>query len=884
MIKKHFIFFALFFLSIVITSFNSPLAQEYTKPATPETQKTIEEASENFKNLSDADKMKAFNQLTDEDKLQIFQRLEKEDKDVLLKNLTEGERKLLFPTLSKEDQEKWLRIYPHLEEKETIDQSPSIKPREREALSETEKILSGQFPSKVSRDLRQFGYDFFAGGARPFTPLADIPVGPGYIIGPGDSFMIHLWGRTEITHSVTVTRDGQINVPRLGLIMVSGLTFAELKQHLYRQFRQFYPDFKMSITMGVLRTIQVFIVGEAARPGTFSISSLSTVITALYAAGGPTKNGSLRNIRVLRNGNLIKEIDLYAFFVKGNKTGDIRLQPGDTIFIPVIGQVVGVAGNVRRPAIYELKGTQTIGQALELAGGVLPTGELQNVIVERVERHKRRVIKSFSVDPSDALSDKNLMMTLLDGDVLKIYPVHQMIRQVVYLEGHVKHPREHELKAGMKLRDLIPNYNALLPEPYLSQGEIMRLMPPDLHPEIIEFELGALLSGDEKQNLLLKDQDRVKIYGRWEKRDIPLVTIRGAVRQPGTYRLYKGMTAKDLIFQAGNLTDRAYLEKADLTKIIVVGSSTETIKLSFSPKKAMKGLPEDNPTLSKNDFVHIREIPQYQGALERKVVLEGEFVFPGEYAYSEGERLSSVVQRAGGLTKEAYPFGSHFLRESVKRIQKLQLDQYIAQLEEDILAMTTQAGDKSLDADEAKIYQSVLESKQKLIEKLQKAQPTGRMVVSLDEALLMPSSLNDVILQPGDRLVLGKRPATVTVVGEVYQPTALLAEENKTVEYYLNMVGGPNDNADKKHMYLVKANGSVMSRSQEGFFGLSSWDSKNQRWTMGGGFDSQKLDPGDTIIVPMKIQTYPWMRVAKDITQILANVALTAGVIIAAMN
>lgn len=850
---------------------------------------TKEDKENIFKSLADSDKRRIFKSLSETDKRELFRSLSDADKKRVFRGLSDNDKRLLFSTLSEAQKKEWLIKYPDLEliiGPEEISPAVPEKPvkavEEAEAPSDIEKIMSGQFPTYISRELRQFGYDFFARDISAFTPVANVPVGSDYIIGPGDNFTIHLWGKAEMTYNVTVTREGNIVLPRLGTMTVSGLTFADLKPYLRHKFKQYYPYFEMSITMGSLRTVELFIVGEAQSPGTYSVSSLSTAITALFAAGGPTKNGSLRDIRIFREGEQLRSLDLYDFFISGKKSDDIRLQPGDTIFIPVLGPVVGIAGCVRRPAIYELKEAQTtIGDLIELAGGVLPIGYLQNVVIERVEGHKRRVVRSFNLDPSYEMTNTNLLISLKDGDVVKVYPVHKETREVVYLEGHVKYPREYELRPGIKLRDIIPSYDYLLPEPYLPQAEIVRLMPPDLHPEILEFNLGALMNGDPDQNLLLQDQDRVIIYDNWEKREKPEVTIRGNVRNPGTYRLYKGMTVKDLIFQAGNLENSAYQEKADLSRTIPGESGTDIMKVTFSPRKAMTGNPAENLLLQRDDQVFIREIPQYSQALERKVVLEGEFLFPGEYAFSEGERLISVIERAGGLTEEAYPFGAVFLRSSVKDVQKERLEEYVSKLEQDIYAMSALSAETITDKEQAAALAQGLASKRELLEKLRTAEPTGRMVIDLREVLVLSSSPYNFELRPEDRLIVKKRPDSVNVLGEVYNPTALFAEKGKNVGYYLNLVGGPTENAEDDEIYIVKANGSVISKSQEGFFGLVSWDSAKHRWTL-GGFDSIRLDPGDTVIVPRKVEKFPWLRVVKDVTQIMFQIAVAAGVIIAA--
>ena len=851
-------FFFLFLSSISLPNPASLIAQDKGELLS---ESNKDEEISRFRNLSFGEKITYFKALNKTDQKRIFEGLSEDEKQEIIAELNEEDRRILWETV---------------EEKKEI--PPITKYPQQEPPSEIESILSGRFPTDITKELRQYGYDFFSKEAPSFKPLTNVPVGPDYIIGPGDNFTIHLWGNTEQTYNTTVAADGRITLPRLGTLNVSSLTFVELKNYLSHKFREYYPDFKISITMGTLRMVEIFLVGEANNPGTYSVSSLSTVISALYATGGPTKKGSLRNIKLFRNKKLMKTLDLYDFFIKGMKNDDVRLQPGDTIFIPIIEPVVGIAGYVKRPAIYEMKGGETIKDVIDLAGGVLPLGYLQNVVIERLKGHQRRVVKSFNLDPSNKETDVNLKMPLMDGDLIKIYPIHKAIRQIVYLKGHVKYPREHELKPGMRLLDLIPSYDVLLSEPYLPVGEIIRLMPPDLHPEIIEFNLEALLSGDRDQNLLLQDQDSVIVYSRWEKKERPKVTINGAVRNPGTYSLLKGMTIKDLIFQAGNLTNKAYTDRADLSRLITLEKGTETLKLDFSPKKALADEKEDNLVLQKDDVIHIREIPMYKQALQRKIILEGEFVFPGEYIFSDGERLSSVIQRAGGLNEDAYPFGAMFFRESAREIQRLRFQEYIAQLQEDIRSLEVLSGGSTFNKEDTILLQTTLSERQKLLERLERAQPTGRMVIQLEEVLLIPSSKFDFQLRPGDHLIVEKRPDFVNVLGEVYNPTALLAEKERSVDYYLERVGGVTKDADKKQIYIVKADGTVISKQQGGFFGLGFWNQENKRWTS-GSFGSVELDPGDTIIVPRKLVKTDWMQIIKDTSQILYQIAIAAGVV-----
>jgi polysaccharide biosynthesis/export protein len=833
------------------------------------------------------DKRWVLQQLKPQEIAELFAGIDAVEQRLIFNEINEDQKKLLLERMKPEDRSHWLMLYPELSSlvseqpagrSETDDSTRSSFERKRSP-SRLEKILSGTFPQEIDRRLEQFGYDFFGKNFTEQTPMDNIPVGDDYAIGPGDQFTIYLWGKVEHTYPVVVNRDGTIIIPRIGSLTVTGMTMGEAKTFLRRRFKEYYPEFEMSIIMGKLRVINVYVVGEAVHPGMYTLSALSTVMSALSANGGPAKEGSLRNIRVLRQGEKDITVDLYDFFISGDKSADIRLRAGDTLLIPVIGPVVGIAGSIRRPAIYELKETHTISDIIALAGGVLPFGHLQNVVVERVENHRRRVVRSFNLDVGSSTADNDLNMPVADGDVIKIYPVHRRIGQVVYLEGHVKYPREYELKPGMKLSDILSGYNALLPEPYLERAEIIRLVKPDLHPEIIGFDLEALLAGDQSQDILLEDLDRVKVYNYLEKVEVPTVAIGGAVNSPGLFRLYPNMTIKDLIFRAGNMTRRAYQSDASLSRIVPGESNTDTIAIKFSPQKAIQGKQTDNIELKPNDKVYIREIPQYALAKERRVTLEGEFVFPGEYSFSDGERISSLIERAGGLTKDAYAFGAIFKREEVKKIHRVRLKDYISNLEDDVLTLTAQATEAALDKEEADILTNTLAAKKQLLEKMKSTEPAGRMVLHLERLLAQPNSNYDFKLQPGDQLIVNKRPDFVSVLGEVYNPTAMMVIPGKQISYYLDLVGGPTDNADYKQIYLVRANGTVISKRQEGFFGISSWDSDRSRWTM-GGFESLEVNQGDTIIVPKKIDKYSWLRLTKGITEIVYQIAVAAGVLV----
>lgn len=764
------------------------------------------------------------------------------------------------------------------------------KPEEAEAIpgkkevpvpkekSEIEAILSGQIPLTVSTDLTQFGYDLFKTTVSTFAPVTDVPVGPDYVVGPGDRFTIFVWGMIDLFYQVEVNRNGEISLPKVGVLKVWGLTFSQLKDYLFAEFSKYYKQFQLNLTMDRLRTIGVYVVGEAVNPGRYTVSSLSTVYNALFAAGGPSKRGSLRKIQLIRNRKMIHAVDLYDFLLKGDKSQDERLQSGDTLFIPIIGPVAGIAGSVKRPAIYELKGPMNLGELLDLAGGVTPIGYLQRVQIERVVAHEKRIVSDFNLSSfaRGEVRAPELSVKLQDADMVKIFPIFPTMQKIVYLEGHVKRPGGHEFKEGMKILDIIPDVGELLPEPYLKYAHVIRLIPPDFRPYTIAVNLEKLfLENDQEQNIPLKEHDRLVIFARKDMREIPQATVSGEVNKPGKYPLIENMRVKDLIYQAGNLKRSAYLQEAEITRLIKTEKEVTSKILNIKLDEALRENPEHNLLLQEDDHLFVRQIPKWY--VDKTVSMTGEVKFPGVYTFSKGERLSSVLERAGGFTQEAYLPGSFFTRESVRKTQQKRIQEFIEEQEQEIIRETARIAEAALS--EAEQRQKAITTRRELITRLKAAAATGRIVIKLVSLEKLKGSEYDLELEEGDSLHVPMPPSTVMVMGRVYNPNAILYTKDKSLEYYLNKVGGPAENADKKRIYLVKADGSVLSRTQAGFWGVR-WEPESHRWTA-GGFMGTKIDPGDTILVPEKYERIYWIKEIKDWTQIIFQIAVAAGVVLA---
>jgi len=770
-----------------------------------------------------------------------------------------------------------VQAYTKAREFSELSREVSATPKEeKDLLSSIEKsFFEEKIPQVISREIKQFGYDFFLSKVSTFAPVADVPVGPDYIIGPGDAFTITLWGRIEASLPVEVDRNGEISLPKVGVLKVWGMTFSQLQKFLFVQISKYYKDFQMNVTMGKLRTIRVFVVGEVQSPGNYVLSSLSTVYHALIAAGGPSKRGSMRNVQLLRNAKVIETIDLYDFFLRGDRSKDIRLESGDTVFISVIGPTVAVSGSVKRPAIYELRESMALKEFIEMAGGVTFQGYLQRVQVERVEAHQKKVVVDFDISPEVKTPHPHLSTILRDGDFVKIFPIFYRPENIVFLEGNVKRPGSYELKPGMKLSDLIPSFEELLTEPYLEHAEIHRLLPPEGKLQIISFNLGKLLQGDKRENLPLANQDRVIIFSKSSLKEIPRVSISGEVQAPGKYRLVEKMRVRDLIYQAGNLKRSAYLQEAEITRLIKTEKEVTSKLLNINLNEVLRENPEHNILLQEDDHLFVRQIPKWY--VDKTVSITGEVKFPGVYTFSKGERLSSVLERAGDFTPEAYLPGAFFSRESVRKTQQKRVQEFIEEQEQEIIKETARAAEAALSKEEAEQRQRALTQRRELITRLRAATATGRVVIKLLPLEKFRGSEYDLELEEGDSLLIPIIPMTVMVMGRVYNPTAIIYTKDKPLEYYLSKVGGPAENADEKRIHLVKADGTVFSRAQARFWDIR-WDPESHRWAA-GGFMATRMDPGDTILVPEKYERIYWTREIRDWTQIIFQIAVAAGVI-----
>jgi protein involved in polysaccharide export with SLBB domain len=724
----------------------------------------------------------------------------------------------------------------------------------------------------IDMQLRRFGFDFFrkAGG---FQPDQQALVGPDYVVGPGDVLKIDVWGNIEGNYSVPVDRNGDITLPRVGVIHLWGQSFAQARETINKQISKYFKNFELNVTLGELRSIQVYLVGEVNNPGPYRVSSLATVLTTLSQAGGVTGNGTLRQVQVLRDGELVQTIDFYDFFLAGDKSTDVRLQSGDTIFVPVAGPLVGIAGNVRRPAIYELKTERRLLQVLQLAGGITPTAYLQKVHVERIEANRQKVVLDLDLSPVQTEPSDITAFTLQDRDLVKVSPI-VTTGGYVSLKGYVTRPGTYQFTPGMRLADLILPYDNLLPEYFPGLAQIIRYIPPQFRPESLTVDFDKALQGDPVHNILLQEYDEVRLFSRRQMEEIPQVVVSGSVLNPGKYQLFDKMTVKDLVTLAGNVKRTTYLGEAEITRYIPSGLETHNERLLIDLQKALQDDPEHNLVLLPDDHLFIRSIPDSDEKF--LVQVQGAVLFPGSYAITKGELLSSVLERAGGFTDKAYLRGAVFTRDSLKAIQRQQLEKLMFEQEQAIYRATAELAAGALDDAAATAAQTTLESRRQLLEKLRQAPVTGRMVVRFVELAAFRGTPSDVEVVSGDSIMIPENPRSVTILGNVYNPTSLAYAPGKTVSYYLSQVGGTKKNAEESEMFIVRANGTVVSKQQTGL-GVK-WDSEHWRWVF-GGFNVTELYPGDAILVPEKVKTIDVMREVKDISTIIYQMALGAAAV-----
>ena len=613
-----------------------------------------------------------------------------------------------------------------------------------------------------------FGYEIFGYLPATFEPLASGPVDPDYPIGPGDEVIVQIWGDNQFTHAAVVSREATISVPDIGQVVLNGLSLAQAKRLItdrlaavYSGIRAHRPTTFVDVTLGKLRTMQVFILGDVVRPGGYTISSVATVLNALYNAGGPTPRGSMRDVRIIRRNQVYQHVDLYGYILTGSKAADTRLQSGDVVFVPPIGKVAAVVGEVHRPSIYELGTGEGMQDLLRLAGGVLTTAVVDRALIDRIvpfaDRDSLAGQDRVALDvPLRAiLADPSKNPEIHDRDIVQVFRIGDTRKNTVEITGNpVIRPGIFQWRSGMHVSDLIRDAGGFDPDVYMDRAQIFRTNP-DGGRTMRSFNLTKAMAKDHDDDLLLQERDSIAVVSVWDIRDRHTVQITGSVRKPGTYEYLDGMTVMDLVFRAGGLKESAYKKQAEVSRVdsstIATTKAAEVHQVAITGDYAVHSA-DSTFALKEDDQVFVREIPDWD--LQRNVIVTGEVLYPGTYSLNDpNERLSSLLKRAGGLKVTAYPRAAQFTRVKGN---------------------------------------------------------AGRLAVDV-ESVAKGKKKSDLILEEGDQVFIPREPRTVKVAGEVGFPASVLYEKGKPLRHYVNQAGGFTENSDEGRVKVIQPNGKVKS-------------------------------------------------------------------------
>lgn len=731
--------------------------------------------------------------------------------------------------------------------------------------------LYTQIPDRTER-LKRFGSEVFVNrdiyAARGIsgrdTPL-DVPLGPDYIVGPGDTLTIDIWGGVTRRITCVIDRGGRILLPEAGSLQIAGLPLERAQSLIGGTLKQQYRNAQVAVTVSQLRSVRVYVVGDVQRPGGYDISSLATPLSALYAAGGPTSVGSLRTMRHYRGRQLVEEVDLYDFLLHGIRNGSARFESGDTLLVPPSGPQVAISGAVKRPAIYELKtGETTLATVIDDAGGFTAAASLGHITIERIDANRQRETVTLHLADKQsphANRDAIAAFQVQDGDRIRVEPILPYSERAIYLEGHIVRPGRLPYIDGMRLSDVLHSYRDMLPEP-AAHGEIVRLVPPDLHAETIGFDVPDVLIGNA--NVDLQPFDTIRIFGRYEV-DAPKVTILGEVLRPGSYPLSKGMTTAQLVRMAGGFKRDALLERADLTSYDVTNGNRIVESLATVNIGAVVDGTDPNADvlLKPGDILTVHQITGWNDIGE-SITIEGQVRFPGNYGFHDSERLSSVLRRAGGFLPAAYPRGAVLVREQVRDLEQKSREELIRQIETNSASARLSP---NLGAGETGATLQLIKAQEdEVLSDLKSHPPTGRMVIHISADIdSWADTSADIELRRGDVLTIPKRPGFVLVTGQVYNATALTFTPGKTAGWYLSRAGGTNSTANRKEVFIIRANGSVIGRHSGGWFDANVL--------------STRLDPGDVVVVPQKIigSSLLWRNLLTT-AQLASSIAITAAV------
>jgi polysaccharide export outer membrane protein len=724
-----------------------------------------------------------------------------------------------------------------------------IAPEEEKIFSPIEQLYQQKYDSVLAESLEQYGYTIFESLTDTLSELA-IP-GDDYLIGPGDKLRIRFWGSgRDGAYIVTVSREGTIDVPKIGIMQIAGTPFGQLEYILLSEVEKYVQGVNISVSLDELRSVEIYVVGEVNRPGLHLVPPFSAVIGGLIAGDGVKKSGSLRTIKVFRGGNLLQLFDLYSLLLHGSREDDVTLQDGDVLFVPRLGPTAAVAGAIGEPAIYELTTESSVADLLELAGGALPQSNSDRLYLRRFDKNQH-----FTVQDIDRKSSKSDLTTIAirNGDLLELQYLESIWPEVVRLEGNVWFPDVFKYSSNMKLSDILTDISLLKPNSITDFALLYRYDLLTTRYRVEKFPLSDVLNG--QFDSALNPYDKIEILSRDDYGIKEPVKIVGSVWRPDDYVFTPGLTLGGLLGLAGGFKFDADPRRIDLSRQIISNGEVTTSHLSLQADV------DQSFKLQPYDYIYIRQIKD--AASFKSSSITGEIKFPGDYRIKEGERLSDLIERAGGFSEKAYFYGAYFISKKAQEIQQASINNMIDDLE---MKMQSVIAEQAANVDQKTIggYQLAL---QKLVDRLRQVKATGRMSITLGPLASIKDTAFDFELHEGDSLHIPQRPNFVSVVGSVYSPNSFMFKPIMTFRDYLKKSGGSTKTADKDSIYVIKANGEILASAQKS--------------SMFNNYFNPVLMPGDTIVVPEDLDRVAALQLFKVVADIVFKIATTAGILFA---
>ncbi|EJG0972912.1 TPA: SLBB domain-containing protein [Vibrio parahaemolyticus] len=829
-----------------------------------------------------------------------------------------------------------------------------IKPRAESSGAVSSNIEEQWLKKGEQEELKRFGLDLFAGSPSTFAPISDVPVPANYTVGAGDEIIVQLFGKENETHRLRVNRAGTINFPSLGPVNVAGMHFSDVRDSLTQRVKEQMIGVRSDISLGELRTMQVFVMGDAYKPGAYTISALTTISQAIYYSGGFGESGALRDIQLKRDGKIIRKLDMYDLLLKGDASNDVRLLPDDVVLIGSVNDTVSIEGEINRPAIYEVKAGETYQQLIQMAGGFTANAYVEQLEIKRYASHGAREALTLDFNKTQDRQSK-----VKNGDSIKILKKSEELTRYVQIEGDVRHPGYVEWRNGLRVADLFKSVDSAFNSTAdVNYAVVVREINPQRDIEVFQLSLAnAILSPGSQDNLQLQSRDRILVFNRFNNEDLDtlatqeavskaktleqaqeqaeleqqkeqevmsssvavshsengmlnnqnateqakpakiifrgkeiteegfeklkqntrrtllapvllqlqqqsrlglapqIAEVFGEVKHPGRYPITPRMTVSTLIEAAGGLTYNAFTINAELART-AINSADERAYIDVERidlRKAIQGSVSDDAIIVGRDRLNILEKPNVK--LQSTVTLQGEVRFPGTYTVRQGETLSELLERAGGLTEFAHPQGAIFTREALRLQEQKLLNQYAADMRAETAKKTFRADSNmgSVISDPDKTL--------KFVEEASRSKALGRMVVQLNRILKGERSA-DFMLEDGDFLFVPTFRNTVSIMGEVQVPITYLLDNKLNVDDYLNKAGGAKKQADEDRIFVVRADGSVYKPSSGYWFGNNK----------------EELKAGDTIVVPIDTDYRDALSTWTAATQILyqTGVAINA--------